>query len=79
MAKMIKKNYLLAPGPTPVPTDLLLEGAQETIHHRTPQFKKIMEEAIEGTKYVFQTNKDLFLLASSGTGAMEMAVVNLVS
>lgn len=76
---MIKKNYLLAPGPTPVPVDILLEGAKDTIHHRTPQFKKIMEEAIEGTKYVYQTKNDLFILASSGTGAMEMAVANIVS
>ncbi|WP_235599828.1 alanine--glyoxylate aminotransferase family protein, partial [Kosmotoga sp. DU53] len=79
MSKLVKKNYLLAPGPTPVPIDLLLEGARDTIHHRTPQFKKIMDEAIEGTKYVFQTTNDLFLLSSSGTGAMEMAVANLVS
>lgn len=60
LAKLVKKNYLLAPGPTPVPVDLLLEGARDTIHHRTPQFKKIMDEAIEGTKYVFQTKRIFF-------------------
>ena len=76
---MIKKNYLLAPGPTPVPIDILLEGAKDTIHHRTPQFKKIMDAAIEGSKYVYQTENDLFILSSSGTGAMEMAVSNVVS
>ncbi len=79
MARLVRKEYLLAPGPTPVPNGVSLEGARETIHHRTPQFKKIMDEAIEGTKYVFQTANDLFLIASSGTGAMEMAVANLVS
>jgi aspartate aminotransferase-like enzyme len=79
MAKMIRKNYILAPGPTPVPTDLLLEGAKETIHHRTPQFKKIMQEATELTKYIFQTKNELFMLTSSGSGAMEMAVSNLLS
>jgi aspartate aminotransferase-like enzyme len=79
LAKLVKKNYLLAPGPTPVPIDLLLEGARDTIHHRTPQFEKIMSEAINLTKYVFQTENDVFLLASSGTGAMEMAVANIVS
>ncbi|MFW6120196.1 MAG: pyridoxal-phosphate-dependent aminotransferase family protein [Petrotogales bacterium] len=79
MAKLVKKNYLLAPGPTPVPIDLLLEGARDTIHHRTPQFEKIMEEAINLSKYVFQTQNDVFILASSGTGAMEMAVANIVS
>ena len=79
MAKLVRKGYLLAPGPTPVPNEVSLEGARETIHHRTPQFKKIMDEAIEGTKYVFQTENDLFMLASTGTGAMEMATANLVS
>lgn len=79
MAKMIKKNYLLAPGPTPVPIDVLLEGAKDTIHHRTPQFKKIFEEAVKGTKEVFKTENELFILASSGTGAMEMAVSNIVN
>ena len=76
---MIKKNYLLAPGPTPVPIDVLLEGAKDTIHHRTPQFKKIFEEAVKGTKEVFRTENELFILASSGTGAMEMAVTNIVN
>lgn len=79
MVKMIKKNYLLAPGPTPVPIDILLEGAKDTIHHRTPQFKKIFEEAVKGTKEVFRTENELFILASSGTGAMEMAVTNIVN
>ncbi len=79
MAKMVRKNYILAPGPTPVPTELLLEGANETIHHRTPQFKKIMQEAIDLTKYTFQTENELFMLSSSGSGAMEMAASNLLS
>ena len=76
---MVRKNYVLAPGPTPVPTELLLEGANETIHHRTPQFKKIMQEAIDLTKYTFQTENELFMLSSSGSGAMEMAASNLLS
>ncbi len=79
MAKMIKKNYLMAPGPTPVPIDVLLEGAKDTIHHRTPQFDRIFTEAVKGTKEVFRTENDLFILASSGTGAMEMALTNIVN
>jgi len=79
LAKMIKKNYLMAPGPTPVPIDVLLEGAKDTIHHRTPQFDRIFTEAVKGTKEVFRTENDLFILASSGTGAMEMALTNIVN
>lgn len=76
---MIKKNYLLAPGPTPVPSNILLKGANETIHHRTPQFIEIAKEALDGLKYLFQTENQVFALASSGTGAMEAAVANLLS
>jgi len=79
LAKMIKKNYLMAPGPTPVPIDVLLEGAKDTIHHRTPQFDRIFTEAVKGTKEVFRTENELFILASSGTGAMEMALTNIVN
>jgi aspartate aminotransferase-like enzyme len=53
--------------------------AQPIIHHRTPQFQAALKEAAEGLKYVFQTQNDVFILASSGTGAMEAAVINLLS
>ncbi|BBE30750.1 serine-pyruvate aminotransferase [Tepiditoga spiralis] len=78
MAKMIRKNYLMAPGPTPVPFDVLLAGAQDTIHHRTPQYVSIQKEALEGAKKLFVTENNVMLLSSSGTGAMEAAVANLV-
>ncbi|MCX7653217.1 MAG: alanine--glyoxylate aminotransferase family protein [Fervidobacterium sp.] len=76
---MVKKNLLLAPGPTPVPPDILLEGARDTIHHRTPQFVKMLEETLELTKYVFQTQHPVYVLTASGTGALETAMVNLVN
>lgn len=79
MAKMVRKNYLMAPGPTPVPVDVLLEGAQDTIHHRTPQYVKIQTEALEGCKSLFQTKNNVMLLSSSGSGAMEAAVANLIN
>lgn len=76
---MIKKNYLLSPGPTPIPDSVLSIASRAIIHHRTPEFSNIFMEVTEGLKYVFQTKEDVFILASSGTGAMEMAVVNIVS
>lgn len=76
---MLKKNYLMTPGPTPVPIDILLEGAKDTIHHRTPQYLEIQNEALENLKYLFQTNNPIYTIASSGTGAMEAAVANLLS
>ena len=73
---MIKKYYLLSPGPTPVPEKVLSAAAEPIIHHRTPEFSNIFMETTEGLKYVFQTEQDVFILTSSGSGAMETAVVN---
>ncbi len=73
----MKKRYLLAPGPTPVPPEVLLKMAEPIIHHRTPEFSQIFAEAKEWLKDVFQTREDVLILASSGTGAMEGAVSNL--
>jgi len=73
------KNYLLAPGPTPVPPRVLLAMAQPIIHHRTPQFSEIFAEAKRGLQAVFQTAQDVLILAASGTGAMEGSVTNLFS
>ncbi len=49
------------------------------MHHRTSEFSAIFQEVIENLKYVFQTKNDVFLMASSGTGALESAVCNLLS
>ncbi len=76
---MIKKYYLLSPGPTPVPESVLAASAEPVIHHRTPEFSRIFMETTEGVKYVFGTKEDVFILTSSGTGAMEAAVVNTLS
>ena len=75
----MRKNYLLTPGPTPLPPQVCEAMARPIIHHRTPQFQAVLKEASEGLKYVFQTQNDVFILASSGTGAMEAAVINFLS
>ena len=66
----MKKKYLLAPGPTPVPEHVALEMAQPMLHHRTPQFNKIFAETADAAKYLFQTKQDVMILASTGTGGM---------
>ena len=75
----MKKKYLLAPGPTPVPESIALEMAAPMVHHRTPQFSKIFAEAAEDAKYLFQTKQDVLILAATGTGGMEGCVTNLFS
>ncbi len=76
---MFKKYYLLSPGPTPLPEEVLSVASEPIIHHRTPEFSAIFMEVSEGLKQLFGTNQDVFILTSSGTGAMETAVVNTLS
>jgi aspartate aminotransferase-like enzyme len=76
----IIKERLFTPGPTP----LLMEAQARTltaanVHHRTEAFRKIMAETLELLKYYFNTKRDVLVFASSGTGAMEGSVSNLVS
>lgn len=75
----MRKHYLLTPGPTPVPEPVLSKAAEPLLHHRTPQFSQIFKEVSEDLKYLFQTRNDVFIFASSGTGAMEAAVINIMS
>jgi aspartate aminotransferase-like enzyme len=76
---MFKKYYLLSPGPTPLPEDVLSVAAQPIIHHRTPEFSALFLEVNEGLKYVFGTKEDVHIFTSSGTGAMEGTLVNTLS
>ncbi|MCD6080507.1 MAG: alanine--glyoxylate aminotransferase family protein [Candidatus Omnitrophica bacterium] len=74
-----RKRYLLTPGPTPVPEDVLLSQARPIIHHRTGEFREVLKQVMVDLKYVFQTQNEVLIFASSGTGSMEAAVVNLAA
>ncbi|MBC7386422.1 MAG: alanine--glyoxylate aminotransferase family protein [Cryobacterium sp.] len=71
------KNYLLAPGPTPVPERVAAILGMPIPHHRTPGFEKVFSEVRAGLKWVFQTEQEVIMLTCTGTGAMEAAVSNL--
>jgi len=75
----MKKKYLLAPGPTPVPAEVLMAMSQPIIHHRTSAYREIFSEVNEGLKYIFQTENEVLTFTSSGTGAMEGTIANLLS
>ncbi|MDP2181291.1 MAG: alanine--glyoxylate aminotransferase family protein [Actinomycetota bacterium] len=72
----MQKKYLMTPGPTPVPAEVLLAQARPMIHHRTPDFSATLMEAVAGLQYVFQTAGDVLVMACSGTGVMESAIAN---
>jgi len=71
------KHYLLTPGPTPIPQRVALAMAQPIPHHRSPEFERIFAECREGLKWIFGTSQEVLVQASSGTGALEAALVNL--
>lgn len=73
------KKRLFTPGPTPIPESVMLSMAEPIIHHRNPEFVEVLKSVNENLKYLFQTKNDVVILTSSGTGAMESAVANLLS
>jgi len=73
------KRYLLAPGPTPVPSEALLAMAMPIIHHRSPDFLPVLDAAKNGLKWLYQTKNDVLILCSTGTGGMAGAVNNFFS
>lgn len=75
----MQKRYLLAPGPTAIPPEVLLRMAEPMIHHRNPLFETVVEDVREGLKYLFGTKNEVLIFTSSGTGAMEGAVTNMLS
>lgn len=70
------KRYLLAPGPTPVPPDVLLAMAAPIIHHRSADFLPILDAAKKGLQWLYQTKNDVLILCSTGTGGMVGSVNN---
>ncbi len=69
----------MAPGPTPVPPEVLAAGAQPVLHHRGPDFRELMLRCLERLQEIYRTKNDVLLFTASGSGAFESAVVNLLS
>ncbi|MFS4460425.1 pyridoxal-phosphate-dependent aminotransferase family protein [Bdellovibrio sp. HCB2-146] len=70
---------LLAPGPVNIHPDVRQALSLPMIHHRTPEFDKILKKVLQGMKTVFQTAQDVYMLTSTGSGGMEALLVNLMS
>ena len=73
------KRYLLAPGPTPIPPEILQAMALPIIHHRAPEYEALFADVRRDLRLVFQCRNEVLMFAASGTGAMEGAVVNTLS
>jgi aspartate aminotransferase-like enzyme len=73
------KRRLYTPGPTPVPEEIMLKMAEPISHHRLPSFEVMFSEANQNLQYLFNTKQLVITLTSSGSGAMEAAVTNILS
>ena len=72
-------QQLRIPGPTPLPDRVVRAMAKPMIDHRGPEMAAMLQDVAAGAKLVFGTaDADVLVLTSSGTGAMESAVANLV-
>lgn len=73
------QQYLLIPGPTPLPEEVLRAGARQMINHRDPEFGRLLAETLAALRRVFMTRHPIIPFAASGTGGLEAALVNLCS
>src|SRR5437867_3547688 len=73
------KIRLFTPGPVEIPPRILRALSQVPPHHRTDVFRDTLRRVLAELQWLHGTEGEIFLLAASGTGAMEAAVVNLMS
>jgi aspartate aminotransferase-like enzyme len=76
---MDKPEIIMAPGPTPVPPEVLLAQGSPIVYHRGPGYGDLLREVTEGLAKIFRTSNDVLVFASSGTGGLESTVANLFS
>jgi len=75
-----RPEIILAPGPTPIPPEVLLAQGSPLVYHRGPGFGDLMREVTARLRELYRTDiAEIFLLTSSGTGGLESAVQNLLS
>ncbi len=78
MANPYLKRYLMTAGPTPLPPAVSQVMAEPMVYHRAPDFIEVYARVLDRLKAVFGTGNEVLVFASSGSGAMESAVANLV-
>lgn len=78
MADPYVKQYLMTAGPTPLPPAVSQVMAEPMMYHRAPAFIEVYARVLGRLEQVFGTSNDVLVFASSGSGAMESAVANLV-
>jgi aspartate aminotransferase-like enzyme len=77
---MDRPEIILAPGPTPIPPEVLLAQGSPLVYHRGPGFGRLMSDVTARLKELYRTERaDVLLMTSSGTGGLESAIQNVFS
>jgi len=76
---LAEKRYLMTPGPTPVPPQVLAAMALPIVHHRSPDFRPTFRQVLDRLKDVYRTQTEVLLYTASGTAGLESVVANLTS
>ncbi len=74
---MKNKKLVMIPGPTPVTRSIQDQMGRETVAHGDPGFVKDFKQVIEDLKDIFKTKGEAFVVAGTGTLAMEMGIANV--
>ena len=72
------RHFLQIPGPSPVPERIRQAMDRDVIDHRGPEFARLGQDVLEGSRAVFQTSGPVIIYPSSGTGAWEAAIANVL-
>lgn len=75
----IVKQYLLIPGPTPLPDEVLAASARQMVNHRGPEFARLLADTLAALRRILMTRNTVLPFACSGSGGLEAAIVNLCS
>lgn len=76
---MDRPEIILAPGPTPIPPEVLLAQGSPLVYHRGPGFGDLLREVTERLQELYRTRQDVLLFTSSGSGGLESAISNCFS
>ncbi len=76
---MIPKTRLFTPGPTPLHPIVQEALGRPIPHHRTDEFRALVRGCARGLQRFLKTDDEVLLLACSGTGVMEAALVNVLA
>ena len=76
---MLNDIYLLSPGPTNIPDRVLKAMLIPSMHHRSDEFSVYLDKLISNLQTIFQTSQQILPLHTTGRGAMEATVTNLLT